>query len=116
MIWASDGVNIFDWALEVHSIMRCPAAAQVQSPTWALSIMPQGTFILMVRSRLGGGAGSAAVAYVANSRVRGSCRAGCLPSFSLRGSMRVGSGFMMTLLRASGNVVSILMDIAEAPF
>src|SRR5580704_10511582 len=114
MICASDGTNVLDWALEVHSIMRCPAAAQVQSPTWALSIMPQGTFILMVRSRLGGGAGRAAVAYVANSRVRGSWRGDCLPSFSFRGSIRVGSGFMMTLWR--GSVASIFTDIAAVPF
>ncbi len=114
MICASVGVTVFDWALAVHSMRRCPAAAQVQSPIWALSIMPQGTFTLPVRSRLGGGAGRAAVAYVANSRVRGSWRAGCLPSFSLSGSIRVGSVLMMTLLRASGNVVSIFTDMAES--
>src|SRR5580658_445832 len=98
MICWSVGVTIFLPALAVHSMIRWPAAAQVQSPIWSLSIMPQDedepTFF--VRSRLAGGAGSAGVIYEARSRVRGSCRASLLPNLSLRVSIRVGSDFIVT--------------------
>ena len=40
-ICLSDGVTIFFLALAVHSMIKCPAAAQVQLPIWSLSIMPQ---------------------------------------------------------------------------
>jgi hypothetical protein len=52
---------ILDCAAAVHSMMSCPAAAQVQSPIWSLSIIPHVPFTSAAAFMAGGGAGSAGV-------------------------------------------------------
>src|SRR5580698_4322399 len=94
-------------------MMRWPAAAQVQSPIWSLSIIPQLAGIFAATSKLAGGVGSAEVKYVASSNARGSCRALCLPSLSFLGSICEGLVRSITVLCAPGNSGSIFFRAIE---
>jgi hypothetical protein len=64
---------------EVQAWIMWPTAAQVQSPSASLFIMPRWSS-LRDQSTAAGGGGSAAV-YFASINVRGSWRGGSLPSF-----------------------------------
>ena len=65
----------------VHCSIMWPAAAQVQSPILSFAIIGHFATFFSQSSDAGGGGSASSIRYFANCRVRGSCRAACLPSF-----------------------------------